>query len=620
MKKLFLFFAALFTAASMWGADVTATLTGSALTTMASSSTSYTDYLTGDGLTDTDGNVWFGRWCYQKSGSNFIQALQFKAPESSYGCRLVVPTFQGNIKTITIVSTANTETSASSTTKATGNFVLTKAHTSKTYSTEANKIAEADQTSGTSVIDLTELSTNYTGEGLYIVSTANARIWSVTVVYEETAKVDVTGVTLDKSTANVLVSKTTTLAATITPANATVKTVTWESDDEEIATVVGGIVTGVSAGTATITAKSKDDPTLYASCVVTVSEPAATGLVYKKVTTDLTNWAGKYLIVYESSTTKGLAMDASLASIDAVGNAGEVKITDEVIAGNEIVDEFVFEISEIEGGYAIKKADDAYIGIGGTSNGLSQDASKTKYKNVISYNTTNSRTDIIITNLKSGTPTNMYLKYNSSSGQTRFRYYASDTNKPIQLYRLEHDVEITSAGYATLYLPFDATIPENVTAYTAAYADNTLTLNPIEGGKIKANTGVVLKGAPTTYTFTATTGADDMTSALTGVLTETTVTNNQIGGKYVYTLAKENDVVGFYLYNGTILAANKAYLPLETALSDEKPMTIVFTDEVTGVEDVRPATGIMYDIMGRQIANPVAGQLYIMDGVKYIAK
>lgn len=78
----------------------------------------------------------------------------------------------------------------------------------------------------------------------------------------------VTGVTLNKETASISVGGTETLAATVIPSNATDKTVTWSSDDEDVTTVANGVVTGVSAGTATITATASGKT---ATCEITVT-------------------------------------------------------------------------------------------------------------------------------------------------------------------------------------------------------------------------------------------------------------------------------------------------------------------------------------------------------------
>ena len=64
--------------------------------------------------------------------------------------------------------------------------------------------------------------------------------------------VAVTGVTVSGKS-SIYVDDSTTLTATIVPANATNKAVTWTSSNEAVATVSNGVVTGVTAGSATIT-------------------------------------------------------------------------------------------------------------------------------------------------------------------------------------------------------------------------------------------------------------------------------------------------------------------------------------------------------------------------------
>ena len=61
-----------------------------------------------------------------------------------------------------------------------------------------------------------------------------------------------------------------TLTATVSPDDATDKTVTWTTSDASVATVADGIVSAVAAGTATITAKSTDSSNKQATVTVTV--------------------------------------------------------------------------------------------------------------------------------------------------------------------------------------------------------------------------------------------------------------------------------------------------------------------------------------------------------------
>jgi hypothetical protein len=82
--------------------------------------------------------------------------------------------------------------------------------------------------------------------------------------------VAVTGVSLDQNSLAMSVSDTEQLTATVSPADATDKSVTWTSSDDDVATVVDGLVTAVGAGTATITVETVDGG-FTDSCSVTVS-------------------------------------------------------------------------------------------------------------------------------------------------------------------------------------------------------------------------------------------------------------------------------------------------------------------------------------------------------------
>lgn len=76
-------------------------------------------------------------------------------------------------------------------------------------------------------------------------------------------------ITLDKNSVSIAPEETATIVATTVPSGATV---TWESSDNEVATVADGAVTGVAAGTATITAKITVEGQDYtATCAVTVA-------------------------------------------------------------------------------------------------------------------------------------------------------------------------------------------------------------------------------------------------------------------------------------------------------------------------------------------------------------
>ena len=87
--------------------------------------------------------------------------------------------------------------------------------------------------------------------------------------------VKVTGVTIAPKTASVEVGSTTSLTATVAPTNATDKTVTFSSSDDELATVdTGGVVTGVKAtepDTPVIITVTTKDGSKTDTCEVTVT-------------------------------------------------------------------------------------------------------------------------------------------------------------------------------------------------------------------------------------------------------------------------------------------------------------------------------------------------------------
>ena len=114
----------------------------------------------------------------------------------------------------------------------------------------------------------------------------NTAPWSNFIVIEEFDfdNIEITGITLNKSTVTITEGETETLVATIIPSNATDKTITWKTSNSAVATVSNGVVTAVKAGTATITATAGG---YSATCVVTVEakeepeEPLTAGKYYK---------------------------------------------------------------------------------------------------------------------------------------------------------------------------------------------------------------------------------------------------------------------------------------------------------------------------------------------------
>lgn len=108
------------------------------------------------------------------------------------------------------------------------------------------------------------------GAGTAVITAASGDKAAAFAVTVTTRPVAVTSVTLDKTEAGLQEEDTLTLSATVLPADATDKSITWVSSDEGVATVSStGIVTAKAAGTATITVTTSNDMT--ATCAVTVT-------------------------------------------------------------------------------------------------------------------------------------------------------------------------------------------------------------------------------------------------------------------------------------------------------------------------------------------------------------
>lgn len=88
----------------------------------------------------------------------------------------------------------------------------------------------------------------------------------------DSEQVAVQSIALSKSSATIGEGSKVTLTATISPSNASDKTVIWKSSDTSVATVSAGVVTGKSAGTVTITATSANGKKDTATITVKASQ------------------------------------------------------------------------------------------------------------------------------------------------------------------------------------------------------------------------------------------------------------------------------------------------------------------------------------------------------------
>lgn len=107
------------------------------------------------------------------------------------------------------------------------------------------------------------------GSAIITVKTEDGGKTASCSIIVEAKYIAVSGVTLDKASLSMYDDEEITLIATISPANATEKTIKWESSDESVATVKDGKVTAHKEGSVDIIASVGN---MSAKCVVTVNK------------------------------------------------------------------------------------------------------------------------------------------------------------------------------------------------------------------------------------------------------------------------------------------------------------------------------------------------------------
>ena len=150
---------------------------------------------------------------------------------------------------------------------------------SVTWESNNPKIAQVDQEGRVTALSVgTAIITATTNDGTDLTATCQ-----VTVIPKR-----VKSITINEGQVSIERTKTTQLTVTILPEDAGDKSVTWSSDNDDIATVDDkGLVTAVATGTTTITATTNDGSGLTAECQVTVTPLKATGIKLDKTEVSL---------------------------------------------------------------------------------------------------------------------------------------------------------------------------------------------------------------------------------------------------------------------------------------------------------------------------------------------
>ena len=187
---------------------------------------------------------------------------------------------------------------------------------------------------------------------------------------------------------------------------------------------------------------------------------------------------------------------------------------------------------------------------------------------------------------------------------------------------------VSDAGWATLVLGYNTTIPANVKAYAvSSIAEGKAVLTEVTE-VLPAHTPVLIEAAKGEYAFNYTaTEATVASNLLAGSVFNTYVA--PVEGTTNYVLSNNNSVVALYKKTTTNadgkieFGANKAYLPVVTAAEGAPAMFAFGRDAeegTTGIDQfISNEEVVIYDLAGRRVQKMEKG-IYIVNGKKVVIK
>lgn len=207
--------------------------------------------------------------------------------------------------------------------------------------------------------------------------------------------------------------------------------------------------------------------------------------------------------------------------------------------------------------------------------------------------------------------TDAYYKvtYNLTVSGSSNKYIAFDGIKFFGKQK-SFDMQMSSAGYSTLCLPYSARVPDGVTVYTAIDAGNVVLLSPKESPVVVAGEGVVLKGNEGNYKFVQNFGNFEKEKGNQLVGTIKGISLSESDNAYLLARKKGTTEVAFYrLATKYTMLPNKAYLKLPSANS-RAMIPVLWDDEATGVLDVweeSEEASDIYNLSGQRLSKPQKG-------------
>lgn len=234
------------------------------------------------------------------------------------------------------------------------------------------------------------------------------------------------------------------------------------------------------------------------------------------------------------------------------------------------------------------------------------------------------------------TPDNKYAVYVKQGAQTATMHLWQDNRNAVdgsgnkntghvlthlQLEEVESvPVHLNTAGLATFTPAYDMVVPDDVEIYVASQYDTAnqrINLSQVQGNVIPADTPVLLYGhASTTIQLTY---SDEEDGA-------PTVSVNAFQGRFVPSAVPAGQE-GRVLKEGEFVKVVPDFVRGMRAFVSAAPSagtrTALAFPGVTAVESVKTASEAeapIYDLSGRRVTKPVAGQIYVQNGKKFLQR
>lgn len=194
----------------------------------------------------------------------------------------------------------------------------------------------------------------------------------------------------------------------------------------------------------------------------------------------------------------------------------------------------------------------------------------------------------------------------------------------IEEYTLLKGEGLVGKTIGTFSAPYATVIPEGVTAYYAAEAEEAgqLILKPVAGEALPAEQGVVLVGEEGVTSAMMLPVAGENVATINSNVFAHSATGPVTMGDNAYILANGGQGIGIYkAKENSTLKQGKAYLNFTGSSANSFVLNFSgVTTDIEGAPTVAPSQQVIYDLSGRRVNAVTKGGIYIVNGKKMIIK